>query len=41
MIIVMNKCLQETEIPEWTTTGKTTQVQKDHQKRTAQTILDL
>ena len=25
----MNKCIQKTEIPEWMTKGKTTQIQKD------------
>ena len=29
----MNRCLQETFIPEWTTKGKTSLIQKDLQKR--------
>ena len=32
--IEMNKCLQETNIPEWITKGKTTLIQKDQQKET-------
>ena len=31
----MNKCILKTEIPEWTTKGKTTLIQKDPIKRTA------
>ena len=30
----MNRCLQETNIPEWMTKGKTTLIQKDPQKGT-------
>ena len=34
--MVMNKCIQKTEIPEWVTKGKTPLIQKDRHKRTAQ-----
>ena len=31
----MNRCLQETQVPEWMTKGKTTLIQKDPSKGTA------
>ena len=36
----MNKCLQTAHVPEWMTKGRTTLIQKDPNKRTAQTITD-
>ena len=36
----MNRCFEETDIPEWMTKGKTTLIKKDHQKGTAQTTID-
>ena len=34
MAIEMNKCVQNTEIPKFTTKGKTPQIQNDHLKET-------
>ena len=36
----MNGCLEETDIPEWRIKGKTTMIQKETQKGTAQTTTD-
>ena len=41
LAIEMNKCFEETDIPEWMAKGKTTLIQKDPQKETVQTIMDL
>ena len=35
-----NKCIQKTEIPEWLTKGKATQIQKDSLKGTAKATID-
>ena len=35
LALKMNRCLQEADVPEWMTKGKTTLVQKDHLKGTA------
>ena len=38
----MNRCLQDAQVPEWMTKGKTTSIQKDQkdQKELLQTITD-
>ena len=40
LALVMNKCLQTAHVPEWMTKGRTTLIQKDPKKGTAQTITD-
>ena len=40
LAVVMNKYLQETDIREWLTKGKTTLIQKDPQRRTPPTTTE-
>ena len=41
LALEMNRCLQYAQVPEWMTKGKTTLIQKDPSKGTAQTAYQL
>ena len=40
LVLQQFKCLEETNLPEWMTERKTTQVQRDSQKEPSQAIMD-